>query len=100
MDDPAKSHAVHTSLSQLDEMAKSSQLSDVNDEIDEGRRFSLDRIFYLIGEARRRVSKLNGVRANISVFNNISNSSNAIRQELENYISNRNITHIQRSGTG
>lgn len=94
MDDPAQIHPVHASLEQLDELTKSSQLSDANEEIDDARRLSLDRIFYLSSEARKRVSRLKGVRANLSVFSNVNSSAQAIRQELENYIANKNLGHI------
>lgn len=94
MDDPAKTHPVHATLEQLDSLSKSSQLSDLNTEIDDQRRHGLDRIFYVASEARKRLSRLNGVRANLSVFTNINNSAQAIRQELENYISNKNLGHI------
>ncbi|WP_309663162.1 hypothetical protein [Sphingomonas sp.] len=94
MDDPAQNHPVHASLEQLDELSKSSQLTDLNVEIDEPHRHSLDRIFYLVGDARKRVSRLKGVRANLSALTNINNSAQSIRQELESYISNKNVAHI------
>lgn len=94
MEDPAKIHPVHASLEQLDVLSKSSQLSELNQEIDDLHRQGLDRIFYLVGDARKRISKVKGVRANLSVFTNISNSAQSIRQELEYYISNKNISHL------
>jgi predicted nucleic acid-binding Zn-ribbon protein len=94
LDDPAKTHPVHATLEQIEALAKSSQLSDLNSEIDEPRRHALDRIFYVISDARKRVARLKGVRANLSVFSNINNSAQSIRQELENYISNKNLGHI------
>lgn len=94
MEDPAKTHPVHASLQQLDELSKSSQLTDLNPEIDDQRRRSLDRIFFVVGEARKRLSKLKGVRANLNTLTSIQNSAQAIRQELEAYISNKNLAHI------
>jgi membrane-associated HD superfamily phosphohydrolase len=94
MDDPAQSHPVHGALQQLEALSESSQLTDLNEEIDDQRRRSLDRVFYLASETRKRLSKLKGVRANLSVFTNIQNSAQSVRQELENYISNKNPGHI------
>jgi hypothetical protein len=94
MDDPAQAHPVHGTIQQLETLSESSQLTDLNEEIDVPRRHSLDRIFYLATETRKRLSKLKGVRANLSVFTNIQNSAQSIRQELENYISNKNLGHI------
>lgn len=94
MDDPAKTHPVHATLEQIDSLAKSSQLSDLNTEIDDTRRQALDRIFFVVGDARKRVTRLKGVRANLSVFSNINNSAQAVKQELEHYISNKNLAHI------
>jgi hypothetical protein len=94
VDDPAQTHPVHAALQQLEALRESSQLTDLNEEIDDLRRYSLDRIFYVASEARKRVSKLKGIRANLNTFTNIQNSAQAIRQELENYISNKNIGHI------
>ena len=91
MDDPAKTHPVHATLEQIDSLAKSSQLSDLNTEIDDTRRQALDRIFFVVGDARKRVTRLKGVRANLSVFSNINNSAQAVKQELEHYISNKNL---------
>jgi hypothetical protein len=94
LDDPAQLHPVHMSLEQLDSLTQSSQLSDSNTEIDDMRRRNLDRIFYLSSEARKVVGKLKGVRANLSAFSNINSSAQAIRQELEHYIANKNLGHI------
>ena len=38
MEDPAQTHPVHASLQQLDELSKSSQLTDLNPEIDDQHR--------------------------------------------------------------
>ena len=56
MKDPSTIHPVHAALEQLDGLSKSSQLSDANVDIDEGRRLNIDRIFYITGEARKRLS--------------------------------------------
>jgi hypothetical protein len=62
VDDPAQTHPVHAALQQLEALRESSQLTDLNEEIDDLRRYSLDRIFYVASEARKRVSKLKGNR--------------------------------------
>lgn len=94
MDDPAQTHPVHATLQQLEALKDSSQLTDLNEELDDLRQHSLDRIFYLTSETRKRLLKIKGVRANLSVFTNIQNSAQSIRQELENYISNKNLGHV------
>lgn len=94
MDDPARTHPVHASIQQLISLSESSQLSDLNEEIDEQRRHGLDRIFFVASETRKRLAKAKGPRANLSAFTNINSSAQSIRQELENYISNKNLGHI------
>lgn len=92
--DPLKNHAVHGALKRLNELSKSSQLTDLNEEIDDQRRWYLDRIFFLAAKAQERIDAAVGPDVSINAANNLANSAESIRQELENYVANKNVGHI------
>lgn len=92
--DPSKDHAARAALQDLAEVASSSQLSALNEELDQQRIWQIQRIAYVTNEAARRVKLARGSRANVNTLNDISNTATSITQELRNYLSNRNVAHI------
>lgn len=92
--DPIKTNPVHGSLKRLAELCKSSQLTDLNDEIDEQRHWYLDRIRFLVRRAQVVLRVKNKYSINANSVNNINSSSESIINELNSYINSKNIIYI------
>ena len=91
---PIRDHPIYDALKRLLELQKSTILNGSDSGIDEQRRWYLDKIFYLATQASTRIRKK--IRFSISVngLNNLHSSAESIISELNNYIANRNVVHI------
>ena len=88
--DPISSHAVHASIRRVLDLSGSTQLSDLNDNVDEQRRWYIDRIFFVVNDVEQILSEIKPLEANLNTMGSIVNSTDIIHQELQNFISNCN----------
>lgn len=91
---PVKDHPVHDTLKRLLAFQKNVILTGASSDLDEQHRWYLDRIFYLAARAVSKVKKKLSLSVNLNALTNLNNSAEAIIQELNNYIANRNPGHI------
>lgn len=91
---PVRSHQIHDTLKRLLELQQSAILSGPDGAIDEQRRWYLNKIFYLAETANKLVRRRLSYSLSLNALNNLNNSAETIVNELNSFISNRNIAHI------
>lgn len=91
---PVKSHQIHGTLKRLLELQQSAILSGPDSAIDELHRWYLNKIFYLAVVADKGVRRKLSYSVSLNALNNLNTSAEAIINELNAFISNRNVGHI------
>lgn len=91
---PVKDHPIHDTLKRLLAFQKNVILTGVTSDLDDQHRWYLDRIFFLATRAIGKVKKKLSLSISLNALTNLNTSAEAIIQELNNYISNRNPGHI------
>lgn len=91
---PVKNHQIHDTLKRLLALQNSAILVGPDNDIDEQYRWYLDKIFFLATYASQGVKKRISYSISVNGLNNLNSSAEAVIQELNNYIANRNIGHI------
>ena len=91
---PVKSHPIHDTLKRLLALQNSAILTGPDDEIDDQHRWYLDKIFYVALLASKGIKRRLSYSVSINGLNNLNSSAEAIIQELNNFVANRNVGHI------
>lgn len=91
---PVKNHPIHDTLKRLLALQNSTILTGPDNGIDDQHRWFLDKIFYVTQHAVKGIKKKLSYSISINGLNNLNASAEAMIQELNNYIANRNVGHI------
>jgi hypothetical protein len=91
---PVKNHPIHDALKRLLSLQNSAILTGPDHEIDEQHRWYLNKIFYLAQHASNGIKRRLQFSVSVNGLNNLHSSTEALIQELNNYVANRNIAHI------
>lgn len=92
---PIKNHPIHDTLRQLLSLQSSTILTGPDNGIDDQHRWYIDKIFFVALNASKGIKKRLSYLVSINGLNNLNSSAISIIQELNNFISNRNIGHIE-----
>ncbi len=91
---PIKTHPIHDSLKRLLALQSSAILTGPDNSIDEQHRWYLDKIFYVALNASKGIKKKLSYSISVNGLNNLNSSAEAMIQELNNFVANRNVAHI------
>ena len=91
---PVKNHPIHDTLKRLLALQGSAILTGPKNGIDDQHRWYLDKIFYIALQASKGIKKRLSYSVSVNGLNNLNSSAEAMIQELNNFVSNRNIAHI------
>ena len=91
---PVKNHPIHDTLKRLLALQNSVILNGPDNDIDDQYRWYLDKIFYVALHASRGLKRRLSYSVSVNGLNNLNSSAEAIIQELNNFVANRNVGHI------
>jgi hypothetical protein len=91
---PVRDHPINETLKRLIALQSSAILSGPDSEIDERRRWYLEKIFYLAQKAKSAIKKRLSYSVSTNALTNLNSSAESIINELNNFIVNRSISHL------